>query len=108
MSKKKDLGISDIMSIVNLLPQEGRFEDLIIADDIKKKCQITQKEIKDFEIKSVVRDNQVMMQWNDDTKKWSYSFTDAENGIISKLLKKASDEEKLGAHHLDLYKMFVK
>lgn len=90
----------------NLLPREGKFETLLILEDVRKKIEVTQDEVKKYDVKTV--DN--MIQWNPEGAKSTFDieFTEAESNAIKDIFKKLSDSEKLSTEQLPLYKMFVK
>lgn len=101
------LSLKNRLILEAILPKEGKFETLIVVQDIRKKITITQEEIVGFEIKST--DNGAI-SWNE---KWVKSevdieFSEIETSEISKALKKKSDDEKLNIDDIELYKAFVK
>ena len=88
------------------LPKEGKFETLIILEDVKNKVKITQEELAEYEIKSLETGG---LSWNEKgvSAELEVTFTEAEKGEIVKILKKMSEEEKLTTDHVPLYKLFV-
>lgn len=101
------LSLKNRLLLEVMLPKEGKFETLIVVSDIRKKIAITQKEIVEFEIKSLDSGG---ITWN---HMWVKSeidieFSEIEISEIAKTLKKKSDDEKLLVDDIELYKMFVK
>ena len=56
------LSLKNRLILEAILPKEGKFETLIVVQDIRKKITITQEEIVGFEIKST--DNGAI-SWNE-------------------------------------------
>jgi hypothetical protein len=109
-NKKVELSLMERFSLIQILPTEGKFEDLIVSEDIKSKIKITQDEIKEFEIRTEVVGDYISTKWNEEKingKVWSYEFSSLESSLIKTLLKKISDSEKLNLSQLKLYKEFV-
>ena len=106
MSKKK-LKLGERISLGSILPGEGKFEELIIREDINKKIEITQKELEKHKIRTL--DNG-MIAWSAEANEldFSYSFTDKEEKMIKDSLTKLSESGKLQVGHMELYKAFVK
>lgn len=101
-----NLKLIDRMSVLSVLPSEGRFTDLILVWDIKKKVAITQDEIKEFEI---VHD-EAGIHWNEkwNTNEFSIDLTDAESDLIKRYIIKLDSEEKLRSEMVGIHKIFVK
>ena len=91
--------------LLNLLPKQGTFETLIIAEDIKKKINFTQEEIKDFKLET----KPTGISWSPEASDVSfpYEFTVAESNLIKTELQTLSTSKQLSSQHIDLYKLFV-
>jgi len=100
-----ELAPLDRLSVINSLPREGKFEDLIIFKDITKKVEFTQKEIIDWEIRT---DDTGAILWNDKAKSIKVEFTDAEKVLIKSTFKNLSDEGKMKTFMIDLYQALIK
>jgi hypothetical protein len=100
------LTLKDRIILPNIFPTEWKFETLIILEDIKKKLQITQKEVEEFEIKTEWQS----IKWNNKwvTKQFDIEFTEIEITTLWDIFKKLSDEWKLSIDFLELYKLIVK
>jgi hypothetical protein len=107
MAKTK-LTLSDRMAIGVILPEEGKFEDLIVVEDIKDKVSIQQKELTDYEIQTLANGAVAWSAEKTAGVTFPYEFTDKEKEVIKESLKKLNDSEKLHASHVTLYKTFVK
>ena len=97
------MNILDRIQLLNIIPSEWSFEDLIIFEDITKKVNFSQKEITDYGIKTLENWN---LRWDKDKDK-KLDFTEAEKNLIKGILKKKSEEKKLSRSYLSLYKTFV-
>ena len=104
MAKFK-LTLLDRLMIPNILKKEGNYSQMIINKDITKKCQLTQKELKDFEVVEFGP----QIRWNEKGTKASFSidFTELELKEIREGLKKANDENKLTTDLVPIYETFV-
>ena len=101
------LSLKNRLLLDAMLPKEGKFETLIVISDIRKKITITQKEVVDFEIKSLDSGG---IGWNEKGIKaeLDVEFSEIESSEIAKVLKKKSEDEKLSMDDVELYKEFVK
>jgi len=109
-AKKINLSLNERMVVTGLVPTEGKFEDLIISEDIKAKVSITGSEVEEFEIKTVSNGEQSAIQWNVEKigdKEWSYDFSELEKEMLKGALTKASEDGKLHVSQIALYKKFV-
>lgn len=104
MAKFK-LTLLDRLMIPNILKKEGNYSQMIINKDITKKCQLTQKELKDFEVVEFGP----QIRWNEKGTKASFQidFTDLELKEIRDGLKKLNDENKLTTELIPVYEIFV-
>jgi transposase len=91
--------------VAMLLPKEGSYADLIVAQDVLKKVNLTQEEIKKYEVAS----DEKGVKWNaaGSKAKKKIEFSELEEKLIAEQLKKKEEEKKLGAEMLELYKKFV-
>ncbi len=95
------LNIIQRIQILSLVPKKGSFEDLVVGEDLIKKIGLTQKEIKDYEIKTV--DNMVTVKNN---KEADFDFTELEKNIIKQELDKLEKSKSLESNLLSLYRLF--
>jgi len=104
MAKFK-LTLLDRLMIPSILKKEGNYSQMIINKDITKKCQLTQKELKDFEVVEFGP----QIRWNEKGTKASFQidFTDLELKEIRDGLKKLNDENKLTTELIPVYEIFV-
>lgn len=95
----------DRLMIPSILKKEGNYTEMIINKDINQKCQLTQKEVKDFEVVQFGP----QIKWNEKGTKASFQidFTDLELKEIRDGLKKANDENKLTTDLIPIYETFV-
>jgi len=104
MAKFK-LTLLDRLMIPSILKKEGNYSQMIINKDITKKCQLTQKELKDFEVVEFGP----QIRWNEKGTKASFQidFTELELKEIRDGLKKLNDENKLTTELIPVYEIFV-
>lgn len=100
------LTLKDRLVLPGTFPKEGSFTQLILARDIQKKLEITQDEIKEFEIKGLETG---WLVWNKKgaEEEFEIDFTELENNFIVENLKRLNDGNKLTAELLDVYQSFV-
>jgi hypothetical protein len=103
--RKIKLTLLDRLMIPNILKKEGNYSQMIINKDITQKCQLTQKELKEFEI--IEFGNQ--LRWNEKGSKASFliEFSELELNEIREGLKKLNDENKLSVDLVPIYEIFV-
>ena len=89
--------------LINILPQEGKYEDIICIKDIKKKIDPTQDDLMKWNFKTI--GNQI--HWTPENEEYNIEFTELEKEIIKATLKKINSEAKLNENTATLYKMFV-
>ena len=103
---KVELNLLNRIVLPSILKNEGKFEEMIVVKDIKKKISITQEEVKNFEIFTTKEGN---MGWNEEGSKkiFEYEFTELEEKAIKEGLNKLNNESKLTEDHIELYKLFI-
>lgn len=104
MAKKK-LTLLDRLMIPEVLKKEGNYSQMIINADIRKKCSLTQKEIKDFEVIQFGS----QLRWNEKGTKSTLTvdFTELEEKEIKEGLKDLDQKQKLTEDMVGIYKLFV-
>lgn len=105
MATKVKVTLLDRLMIPSVLKKEGNYSQMIINKDIRKKCELTQKELKDFEIVEFGP----QIRWNEKGAKTTFTieFTDLEIKEISDSLKKLDEEKKITEDMVSIYKLFV-
>ena len=100
-----ELSLLERIMITNMRPSTGRFEDMIIRKDVLNKVAVKQDEIKTYDVRSLDSGG---IQWNEAGATYTITveLTEMEKNFIQKTLKKVSDDEKLPAECVDLYKKF--
>jgi len=100
------LTVLERILIPNILKKESDYKSLIVTNDLKKKVQLTQDEIKKFELRT---EGQSLV-WNEKGSKCitQYSFTEFEKLEIKLALQKLDEEKKLSVELISLYEKFVK
>ena len=93
------------LSLNAVLPTSDKFENLIIKKDIIKKIEITQEEIKKYNIKSNEDGSLNFLETDDDFK---VKFTEAENAYLKEKLKEVSEKGGLHEALFDIYKDLIK
>lgn len=102
---KIEVTLLDRLMIPNVLKKEGNYSQMIINKDIRKKCELTQKELKDFDVKSY--GPQIMWNEKGAKAKFNIDFTDLEKKEIVDSLKKLDEEKKITEDMVGIYKLFV-
>ena len=75
-----------------------------MAGDVKKKVQLSAREISSFEVK----DDAGRISWNEDkAKELKIVFSQLECDTISKAFKTLEDAKALSPEHVKLYRHFV-
>lgn len=93
------LTIKNRMLINELYPKESNLISQILVKDINEKINITQKDIKKYEIKS----NQNSLTWNTEKDKGlEVDFTDKEIELLKEQVEKLDKENKITQDNLDL------
>lgn len=108
--KKTSLTLSDRIHLPSVLKTEGSYSYLIIRKDIIEKLQITQEELKKYEIKEVQGGEKGgWLTWNKKTPShFDFSFTELEKNEIKLALEKLDKEEKLPVYLQDTFEKFCK
>ena len=107
---KTKLSLLDRIIIKGLVSaKESDFASLIVVKDLIAKIEITQDEIKKFEIKQVGEGQNASIVWNakGSNAVFEYDFTELERMEIKLALQKISDEKKLNLSLLPLYEKFI-
>jgi hypothetical protein len=101
------LTLKERILVVNSLSAQGSYEDLIIRKDAIEKIGLLQDELEKFEVKTTENGG---LAWNEEgaSKKFDIKLSTLESEYIKRQLKKLSDQEKLTADLLEVYKMFNK
>jgi hypothetical protein len=101
------LKLLDRIVLGSLLPKEGKYEDLIVTEDIKKKVGLKQEEIEEYEVKTLDGGG---IGWNPigAQSEFEIEFAELETGVIKKTLEKLNTDEKLTAETIGIYKLFCK
>lgn len=104
--KNYELSLLDKLIFPSILKKEGSFEDMIIVKDIKKKINITQDEVKEYNLQSLNTGGIIFNEKGSEAK-FEIEFTELETKMIKEGLKKLEEDKKLTEDHLDLYKKFI-
>lgn len=90
------LNVWERLKLVDFLPEKGSFEKAIIASDIKKKIQITQAEIVEYEIKTKSYGTNSTMSWNEKgSEPKEFVFTELEISMLKDEFSKIDKEGKI-------------
>lgn len=99
------LNVHDRLRIENFVPQQSDRITLTIARDIFKKVKLTQKELKQINLRSNPMNPQQVI-WDGDIEK-CIDFTDAELKILKKEEKKKNDTKLLTSEDLNISEKIV-
>lgn len=95
------------MILPTILPSKGKYEDLILKDDIVEKVKITQEEVKSFNIRTEQVGDKFQTLWEDpDKTEFEYTFTELEMNLIKRNLDNLQKNEELTDETKGLYKLF--
>lgn len=103
MSKIK---LQDRVHLSFILPQEDSFERLILREEITDKVKITAKEVEEYDIKTL-ENGAISWKIEDKDNAFDYEFSESEKNYLSSILVELSEEKKLNANMMDMYKTFV-
>jgi len=97
------LSIKDRLVIRNLYPEKSSLTNQIIARDIERKIELSQKEIKAVEMTTLPSGG---VQWNENKDKGKdVKFTEAEINIIREWINDADKNEQISVNMVDLAQM---
>lgn len=105
---KIKLTFSDRVNLLVIFPEQGKYENLVIARDIKKKIDVSQKEISFHELRTIENGGKFMQTMNNKNKVYEIDFTPAEIMLVSTILKGLSDMDKLPVSCLGIFEGFEK
>lgn len=106
MKKEVKLKLVDRLTLPAILKKEANYETLIINSDIKKKVEITQQDLIDYQIKTV-GEGQVSWSKEANEVEFVYTFSEMEVSKIKEALIELNNSNKLTEDVLGLYKQFV-
>lgn len=94
------LGLKERLELISLLPTEDNMLTLAIANDIKKKVELTQIDIDKYQIK--VENNSFM--WNEEgiAAVFDISFTELELKVLKDKIKELDSQKKIPIAKYDL------
>lgn len=107
-STQHKLTLVDRILIQQLLQAKGSYTQLIVRDEIKRKVQLTQDEITNYQVKT--DDKTGFINWNKlgaDALN-NFAITELEKIELSSALKELDTKKELTAEMLPLYKKFCK
>lgn len=95
----------DRILIPDVLKKEGNYSQMIINKDIVSKCQLSQSELEEFEVKQFG----TQLSWNEKgvNANFEIEFTELEKNEIREGLKKINEENKLNINLIHIYELFV-
>jgi len=110
-NKKIKLSIYERLELPGILPDKEGIDRAIICNDIREKIQLSQKELKQVELKTERGVNgQIFTTWNPDKdKERIFEFTDLEVDVLRIAFKKLDEakEIKVDPRFIALYRKFV-
>lgn len=105
----KTLSLKERVILSNCLPTQGKFEDLIIREDVMKKIAVTAIDLEKYEIKTIdVGNGMAELKWSAEgnTAKFDIDFTESEERYVKKALSDISEKGELNIDQVSLYKAF--
>lgn len=99
------LTLLDRLVIRNILPNEGNIKSLIIIKDIVKKVELSQDEVKKFDLQTNEKGH---LTWNKEGINASFEteFTELETNEIKLCLIKLDRENKINVDMLNIVRLF--
>jgi hypothetical protein len=97
------LTIGERITLLGILPKQANILIIRRVEELAKKLQPSNNEIKKFEIK--VGEGQIT--WNDPNYTIEIEIGEIMSEEIKKILKQMSEENKLGREHIGLYDKFM-
>jgi len=98
------LNVSERLTLLQVLPQEGNFLTLKIIRDLTSILAMDDEEFKEFEIKQ----NENQVTWNQKgLEEREIEIGEKATDIIVDALKKLDEAKKLKQRYLSLYEKFV-
>ena len=102
---KVKLDVLERMVIPQLFPEKGSYVETTVRKGAVEALQITEDEIKEFEIESSENGS---VKWNPEkVKEVAIDLSDAAIADIKKALKALDDGSTLESKHITLYEKFV-
>lgn len=100
------LTLLDRVVLRGILKKEADYKTLILNKDINKKVELTQEELKKYDVQF----NGQSLQWNKKGADATFEilFSEFEKIEIVAALKKLDEDKKLTQEFLNLYETFVK
>lgn len=91
--------------LANTLPTEGNIKTMVILKDLRKKIELTQDNIKDYDIQVLPTG---ALQWNKEGAEVEFDiqFTELETIEVTLAIKKLDKEKKLSIDMLSLVEKF--
>ena len=103
------LSVKDRIVFAGLYPKNYNLIEGTLLKDIKQKVEITQDEIKDFEIKTTQVDKITRFNWNTEKKTdIEIVFTEMEINFLKERVKELDKEKKLNDEIIDLAQKIIK
>ncbi len=87
-----------------MVPAKGKYEDLVVAEDLKKKFSLTQDEVKEYDIKTSEDGRGITGKLGESKE---FEFTELESNLLKKAFEDVNKAGMLEAWQLELYRMFV-
>jgi len=104
---KVKLTVSERITLMGVLPQEGNFATLKVVQDLRNNVGLTQKELGLIDYKQVGD----RAEWDPDKEDKAIKeidFGKYELDVIKSALEKLDKEEKMSIHQVSLYEKFMK
>jgi len=99
------LKAADRIVLLGILPSQGSFLTLSVADDIRHKLTFS---VEEREAIALVEKPDGRIEWKVEADLGKdVSLSEAENSLIAAELKTLNDQKKLSNIHLDIYRRFV-
>ena len=104
-----ELTIAERINVLSILPEEANFITLKIIRDLQDEMSFSEKEIKDYDIKTQLNNGRAMTGWNGEGEKAVKKCKIGEKAedLIREELEKRNKESKLTANLFTLYEKFV-
>ncbi len=101
---KVTLNIKERLYLIPVFPAEGKFDALVIKNDVVDKISIKQADVKKYKIRE--KDGRIDWDLKDGKDTETFDFTELEYMHIKLALQKADQDGKLNDSLLSVYKKF--
>jgi len=97
------LSLLDRVTILNILPEKGSYETIVVRKELVEKVGIKQTELDEYKIKDLGNGS---IQWDTTVEDKDYDLTEREERLVRDSFKEKDRKEELTTSMLDTYEKF--